>query len=466
MEGIFLEDARQPVLQDLHLALYSGEILGVYSEHGVVKNALTGLVTGRLEASAGRLYILGEPCPFQEPDRLRHRKVGVIRSVSTLIDTLSVAENIFVIRKGFRAAFINRQLLQMQARQLMEEFSLSLDPRALGSQLSVVERCMMELVKAVALGARIVIFQDLSSFLSDAEIRQLMSLTLRLKAKGTGFLMVDSSSVQLSCCADRVSVLRNGRSVWTFGLGEFTEAGIKACLFSGSEMGPTVLRDAEKADSKEALPVLCFEDVSGRSLEKLSFVLHREEALCLLDRDGRGIAEVKSLLSGAVQPDSGNIRVGSGPFYARSPWEALDQGIAFVAENPSESMIFPDLTALENLCLAASRKTRDFWLDPRYRASCLADYAPYFEPGALNRTPDQLSAQDLVRLVYCRWHLYSPSVVVCIKPFSAVDKSLAEVSTSMMALLLKKGISVLILAANESEAGIPWSKIEIEISKE
>ena len=146
---------------------------------------------------------------------------------------------------------------------------------------------------------------------------------------------------------------------------------------------------------------------------------------------------------------------------ARNPWQALDQKIAFIAENPAESMVFRDLSAIENLCLPSSRKAAGFWLNPTYVSSCLKEYGPYFGPDVLNKYPDELSAQDLHRLVYCRWHLYKPDVVVCIKPYSSVDKTLEEISAIFIDLLLRKGIAVLILTSSASEAESARRKISI-----
>lgn len=464
MEGISLGDASHPLIQELHLALYAGETLGIYSEQGAAKAALAGLLTGSLGALTGRLYIGREPCPFQEQDRFRYRKAGVIQGVNTLIDVLSISENIFVIRKGFRGAFISPRVLHGQTQQLMGEYGLSLNPKTLGGQLSQLERCQVELIKAVALGARVVILLDLASFLSDAEIQTLMGLTEKLKQRGYGLLMLDSSVSHLSRYGDRVTVLRNGKGIWTFGPGEFNDTQLGKCLFR--EPLPVLGSGCEAGEASHGSPVLTFQQVTQGPLKNLSFTLHGGEALCLLDRAGRGIEVVQGLLGGAQHPESGEIRALGEPYGVRSLWEALDRRVAFIAESPADAMVFPDFTALENLCFAAARKTRDFWINPRYLASCREEYAPYFTPGALERYPDQLAPQDLHTLAYCRWHLYNPAVVVCIKPFSSVDKSLEAISAFFMELLLKKGIGVLILTANASEAESTRRKIIIETSKE
>lgn len=460
MEAITLGENRQLSLNRFNLTLCEGEVIGVFSHHASVKKHLVGLIAGRLGAQSGRIYIDGEPCPFEEADLNRYRKVGVIQAVSTLVDALSISDNVFVIRKGFRARIIDSRLLDVQTQQLLTEYGLSLDPKALVGKLSGAERCMLEIVKAIVLGARIVMLQDISTFLSDFEISQLMGLVSRLKQKGTGFLMIDSSVVHLQQGADQVAVIRNGRNFWTFKAAEFNEQTVRAC-FSGEtgigSSGPASV----SAENLEKEPVLVFDAVYAGKLRGLSFVLHPGEALCLSDQAGQGIEAVRALLNGSLRPESGRILMEGKPFTARNLWEALDQRIAFVVENPSETMLFPDFTALENLCYPTSRKTPDFWMNPRYLKSCLGEYGPYFGPEVLKQYPDALSAPDLHKLVYCRWHLYSPGVVVCVKPFNAVEKRLEEISAFFIGLLLQKGIAVLILTAHASGAGIPFRKIAV-----
>jgi len=461
LEGITFGEHGQKTLNDFNLVLYQGEILGVFSNYAVVKNNLVEVIAGRKGAESGRVYLDSEPDASREIDRHRYRKVGVIQSTKALVDDLSISENIFVMRKGFKAQVIDTYLLSVQTQQLMEEFGLSIEAQSLARNLSSVDRCSLEIVKAVALGARIIVLQDFSSFLSDTEIDQLLCLAAHLKDRGLGFLMVDSSVNHLSKYADRVVVIRKGRNFWVFGRGEINERAMKSCFSIDqlidfpSEMTPSAVTVPQKSEA------LVFDQVRSGVLDTLSFKLHQGEELCIFDKDGQGIAEIKALLSGERQADSGRILTNGERFSARNVWQALDQKVAFVVENPAETMIFSDFTAIENLCLPASRKAADFWINPVYLASCMEEYAQYFDSGVLKRYPDELSAQDLHKLVFCRWHLFNPRLVVCVKPFSSVDKSLEEISAFFIGLLLKKGIAVLILTSTAPEAGIPSRKIVI-----
>jgi len=461
LEGITFGEHGQNTLIDFNLALYQGEILGVFSNYAAVKNNLVEVIAGRKDARSGRIYLDGEPSPSNEIDRNRYRKVGVIQSAKSLVDDLSISENIFVMRKGFKTQVIDTHLLNVQTQQLMEEFGRSIEPESLARNLSGVERCSLEIVKAVALGARIVVLQDFSSFLSDSEIEQLLNLAAQIKKRGLGFLMVDSSVSHLSNYADRVMVIKKGRNFWVFGGGEINERAMKSC-FSIEQM---IDLPSEAIAPAVAIPekseVLIFDKVQSGVLDSLSFRLHQGEELCIFDQDGQGIEEIKALLSGDRQVGSGQILTNGERLLARNVWQALDQKIAFVVENPADTMIFRDFTALENLCLPASRKAADFWINPVYLASCADEYAQYFDSDVLTKYPDELSIQDLHKLVYCRWHLFNPTLVVCVKPFSSVDKSLEEISAFFIGLLLKKGIAVLILTSTAPEAGIPCRKIVI-----
>ena len=443
------------------MALRTGEILGVFSTHATVKNGLVRLIAGQVGAEAGRMYLSGEPSPFEESDLHRRRKVGVIHSARTLIDVLSVSENIFVIRKGVKAGVIDGPLLDVQARQLIDEYGMAIAPDTLVRNLSDVDRCSLEVLKAIALGAQIVVFQDLSSFLPDSSIDQLLEFAGRLKSRGIGFLMVESSVGILARYADRVVVIKNGRNYWTFEGGAFSDEALKACFSRKRE--PEHQEDAfhSTQDANEPPEILVFDGVTSGVLEDLSFSLREGEELCILDQAGKGIEEVRALLSGERRPKTGQILVSGVELTARNVWQALDQRIAFVAESPADSMVFRDLSAIENLCLPSSRKASGFWLNPMYLSSCLKEYRPFFEPGALSKYPDDLSVQDLHKLVYCRWHLYKPGVVVCIKPYSSVDKTLEEISAIFIDKLLRKGIAVLILTSSASEAESARRKISI-----
>lgn len=460
LEAIASEEHGQTTLNGLGMSLYEGEVLGVFSNYLAVKNDVVRIIAGQKGPTAGRIYLDNEPCPFEEVNERRLRRVGVVRSTKTLIDDFSVAENIFVVRRGLKTQIIDKRVLDEQTRLLMEEFGFDLAPESRVRDIPEARRCGLEIVKAIALGARVLILQDLSTFLSDFEIAQLFEFIARLKHKELGFVLVDSSSAYLQMYAERIVVIRDGRSFW--GWRGKPEGSLTDACFSEHRRAFTL--DAKQAGTQPCLKtdaVLTFEGVQTESLNAVCFSLHEGEGLCIVDQGGKGIDDIKALLSGQLSARSGRIFVSGEVFRGGSVQRALDQRVAFVMENPTDSMLFPDFTALDNLCFPSSRKTRDFWINPRYKESCKREYAKFFAPGALEKYPDELSIQDLHKLVYCRWHLYNPKVVVCVKPFNSVEKSLEEISAFFIELLREKGIAVLILTSNASESNQRWREIRV-----
>lgn len=457
----YFENGRR-TLDRFYLNLYKGEVLGVFSNHASVKTSLIALITGKCKADGGRLYIGDTPCHFEEKAIIRQQRITLIDAKNTLIDSLTVADNIFVIRRNFKHWFIENGLIRTQTRMLMEDFGLDIHPRTLASQLSTLERYMVELVKAYALGAEAVILKDMSTYLSDHELDRIHGLVCDLQTKGMAFLMVDSSVNQLRRYADRVVVIKKGRNSWTFQKDEFCESVLKSHFYRQQDGRDGVHSlDESTSDAVEEQILLSFEGIETDILSPVTFSLKRGEALSIFDGDGKGIEEINALLSGTKKPDSGRIIYQGARYAVTNPWRALEKKVAFIPENPAETSLFKHFTALENLCYPSSTKVGDFWINPMYLSSCRREYAGDFEPGELDRHVDELPMQTLYKLVYVKWHLYNPALVVCTKPFSSVDKSLKDISARYLQKLLDKGIAVLILTSNYSEVGISCEKISI-----
>lgn len=458
LEGVTVCVGGQTLLQNLHLTLQRGEALGVHSGQASVKQALVDAVTGAVEAAEGRIYLEGEPCLPEARPRRRAAKVAVIRSQEALIDSLTVAENIFVIRRNIRTWRVSRALLEDQTRKLMAELGFSFPAEAPVSRLTPVERCLLQGIKAYALGARVLILQDLSSFLADAGIARLRELTLVLRGQGMGILAVDSSPEVLGALADPVVILRQGITGWRLRGPQCVLEENRLCFEDPLGDSGT---DQAAAPALGHGAALSFEAVCVEGAGPLSFTLESGGGLLLLDRGGSAIDRVRRCLTGESAPLSGTIRTAKGLLRHGGFWRAPDPQIALVPENPGEAALFPDLTALENLCGPLGGKLPGFWLNPSYRRSCLQEYEGYFEAGALKSYPEQLSRGDRQRLAYLRWHLYNPAVVVCIRPFSSVDPALNAVSAECIRLLRRKGIAVLVLATNDSAVDLGLRKLEV-----
>lgn len=453
MEAVTVRGGGQPLLENLSLTLTAGDALGIHSGQATVKQALCDVIAVAREAEAGRLYLDGEPCLPEMRPQLREMKVAVVRSAQTLIDTLTVAENIFIVRKKVRAWSIRRTLLVEQTRLLMAELGLEILPDIPVSRLSRIEKCLLQMAKAYALGGRLLILQDISSFLPDTEIGRVRELTHVLRGRGMGILTVDSAPEVLGALSDQVAVLSGGAEVWRMNGRECALERNRPCFEGVSPL------DAGPEPEVGLGTALLFDRVDV-GCGPLSFSLEPGGGLLLLDRGGTAIEAIRRCLTGETVPLQGTIRTAKG-ILKRAPLGGQDPQIAIIPENPGEAAVFPDLSGLENLCHPMGTKIPGFWMRSAYRRSIRREYEGYFAPQALRGYPDQMTRQERHRLAYLRWHLYNPAVVVCIRPFSSVDATLNTASAACIRLLRKRGIAVLVLATNDTTIDAGLRKLEV-----
>lgn len=451
-ENITTKEKGIRTLNDFFLNLYQGELLGVFVNNAIEKKHLIDLICGEAEVERGRIFYENLSISYEDYAGIKKTRISLIQSTSKLIDDLTVADNIFVIRDKFGQYLIDKQVIYSQTQRLMEELGLEISPQKLAHTLSGFEKTAIEMVKAYGLGARIIILKDLSSYLSDSELNELLVVIGKLKGNGTSFIMIDSFTEILRQFSDRMFVMKNGRNVWTLKHKQISAEALKACFYT------------RKAEISSYAPVkssiaLRFDKVSTAKLEPLSFVLRAGEMVNILDHDGSYIDEIVKILRGETACYNGEVHIGEALFRTRSPWESIKKGLAFIEENPVETMLFKDITAIDNLCFASGRKISSFWMNWKYRKSCISDYEGYFSEGALHKRTENLSLYEQQKLVYLKWHLYNPKVIVCTRPFSSIDFELREVTSEMMGLLLNKGIAILVLASNYSEINSTGTKI-------
>lgn len=440
-------------LNDFFLNLYQGELLGVFVNNAIEKRHLIELICGEAEVEYGRIFYENHSISYEDYAGMKKTRIALIQSTSKLIDDLTVADNIFVIRDKFGQYLIDKRIVHAQTQKLLEELGLETSPHKLVHTLSGFEKTAIEMIKAYGLGARIIILKDLSSYLSDSELGELLTVIEKLKGNGISFIMIDSFTDILKQFSDRMFVMKNGRNVWTLKRKQINEESlIKACFYTHKAeiSGPVPAKNSR---------ALKFDRVSAEKLEPLSFVLRAGEMVSILDHDGSCIDEIIRILRGEKAGYSGKVYIGDNLLHTHSPWESIRQGLAFIEENPVESMLFKDITAIDNLCFASGEKIRSFWMSWKYRKSCISNYEGFFSEGALKKRTDKLSLYEQQKLVYMKWHLYNPKVVVCTRPFSSIDFELREVTSEMMGLLLNKGIGILVLASNYSEINGTGTKI-------
>ena len=446
MEDVFAASHGVSLLDGFRMYLFMGETLGLIINNAYKRSLVVDVLCGNREVDLGRIYYHDQQVDPEEYTVLSRRRVACVGGKSFLIQDMSVAENIFVIRSRFKKIFVRRRTLEKQAAILLKPFSVDASPSTPVKYLSITQRIQIELIKASATGARIIILYDLSRFLSAPDIAAVFETVRTLKRDGIAFLLVDTYLDVLFQYTDRMLVMDSGRMIRAFEKDMYDEKTVEAVLLGGGE------QHSASEGRVTAPQVLEIHRVSTPSLQDISLTLRKGEAISLLDMDDSTNQALCQLLTGQAVY-KGELLLDGKAYKPRSLSGALKSGICVICENPTETMLFPHLSAMENLYLGMAGRVRFFFGRKKYKRSLKRNYRELLPQGILEcQDIRTLSSEDLQRLVYCKWLLCHPKVLIVFKPLSVTDPHLGQVTQELIGQYVRQGASVLILSSNPSEA--------------
>lgn len=457
IEDLILEMDGIKILKDYNLNIKKGESVGIFVKTTSEKDSLIHVLEGKMQPLKGRIYLEGRECSVEELGKKYKQSIYTLDSKSKLIDKLSVADNLFIVRGGFQVKFIRDGLLRAQTQKILEELNIEVEPRTSIYHLSKFERIQIEIAKAYGLGAKVVILREVSSYMSDSERNVLLEMVRYLKTQGISFLIIDSFVQILSQFSDRIVLMKNGKNIWNVEKDEFKGELIKSLELN---FGQTT---ALKNNLSEV--VFSLSDIETDNMKPISFSLSKGEVVSVVDHHGTGMAEFTQLLTGDFKHFTGDMSIDNRLYKPKNFNDAFKQGLYYIGYNPTESMLFSDLKAIDNLCFSVASKVNMFWFSKKYRQIIEKDYIQYFECNTLELYPHELSINDRLRVVYLRCLIAKPSVVVIQRPFSSVNQELKDLTFELINQLIDEQIPVLILTTIDSEVKMSNKRIEIE-SKE
>ena len=446
MEDVYASSHGVGLLDGFRMYLFMGETLGLIINNAYKRSLVVDVLCGSREVDLGRIYYHDQQVDPEEYTVLSRRRVACVGGKSFLIQDMSVAENIFVIRNRFKKIFIRSRTLEKQAAILLKPFCVDASPSTPVKSLTMTQRIQIELIKASATGARIIILNDLSRFLSAVDIAAVFETVSAIKRDGIAFLLVDTYLDVLFKYTDRMLVMDSGRMIRAFEKEMYDEKTVEAVLLGGREqLSPNQAH-------VYAAPIMELKHVNTAALQDISLTLHKGEAVSLLDMDDSTNEALFQVLTGG-SPFAGELMLEGRVYKPRHLRHALKSGVCVITENPTETMLFPPLSALENLYLGMAGRVRFFFGRKKYRRSLQRNYLEML-PQRIVECQDirTLGSEDLQRLVYCKWRLRHPKLLIVIKPLSVTDPHLGQVTTELIGEYIKQGACVLILSSNPSEA--------------
>ncbi len=424
-------------LNYLSLQIFRGEIYGILCLENQGIDKLVELICWNRPMENGQVFF-GEKLvnSVQESSGTRN-KVTVIGRQSRLIDGLTLADNLFVIREGFRRHVIPDRAVQTETASVLKQYGVELSPKTRVKDLGNYHRLVLEVLKSVIVGDRLTILWEISDLLSAEELPRFHSLIRRLADQGSTFLYIYSHHEVLRPVCDRIAIFKGNTIEKVLTVQSTIREQIQTVYARYCyEKFISIRKDME--EKPRGSEVLCLQKVSFGNIHELSFSITKGENLLLFDQSNTILDELIELLLGRETPESGNI-------YPVLSAKTRGKTIAVIQRNPVSSTLFPELSYLENLCFPLAEKVPYFWQKVKFRRSVLREYREEIGPVINAGNLYGLSTKELYTLVYYRYLISKPDVVVCVQPFAELDMYLRGYVGELMSRLHRNGTAVLVL---------------------
>jgi inositol transport system ATP-binding protein len=410
------------VLHRMNFAVRPGEVHAVMGENGAGKSTLMKLLAGLEQPDSGQLRVNGRPVCFRGPhDALRCGLAMIHQELLPFLD-MTVAENIFM---GERLAprllgWLDRRALRRQAADLLARLDVPVAPDQRLRDLRVAEMQAVEIAKALAHDAKLIIMDEPTSALSEREVQALFRTIGDLRRQGVTIIYISHKLTEVFQLADRVTVLRDGFHVGTHLAGALTADALIALM-----VGRELSRSSSARSSAFGMPLLSVHSLAkaGR-FRDISFEVRRGEILGLGGLVGAGRTDLLNAIYGLDPADSGEIRVAGHPVEIAHPSEALRAGIGLVSEDRKIFGLVPTFGVQRNITLAAlGRCCHSGFIDSRAERSLADEQIGRLAIKARDRDQPvlRLSGGNQQKVVLARTLLTKPDILLLDEPTRGID---------------------------------------------
>jgi ribose transport system ATP-binding protein/rhamnose transport system ATP-binding protein len=442
-------------LAGARLTLNAGEVHALLGANGAGKSTLSRVVSGHVRRDGGTIRYKGRPLDLKSPREALDVGIAMVMQETSLAPDLSVIENIFLPRLG-QPGRLSRAAMRRDAAAILADLGQNhgLDLDADVRDLSAAQRQLVEIAKALALQSELIIFDEPTASLSPGEVERLFDIIARLKASGRAIVFVSHRLEEVFAITDRITVMREGRTVATSVETASLNQTELIRLMVGRELGAIYAEPAELAAARGA-PILSVRNLKSPPLVRdVSFDLHPGEILGLGGLVGAGRSETVEAIFGLRWRTGGTLTLAGKPFAPRSPAEAIRAGIGLVAEDRRTQSIVPDLSVKENLLLAHLGRHRGFGLGYGRLQKKIDELLARLELPAHRLMDDSMlnfSGGMQQKIIMARWLLLEPKVLILDEPTKGVDIGTRASIYAILRDIAAAGTAVIVISSEFEE---------------
>jgi ribose transport system ATP-binding protein len=439
-------------LNSVDFSVDHGEIHALVGENGAGKSTLMKILTGALTSDSGQISLDDQDVQINNPGESQALGISMIHQELSLIPYLTVGQNIFLGRepRARVGAFIDWPELYQQAQVLLDRLNVNVDSRASVQDLSIAQRQMVEVAKALSFNANLIAMDEPTSSLTDRETEILFQVMNSFKEQGISIIFISHLLEEVFEIADRITVLRDGEAIGTAPVADLDVDQVVKMMV-GRELGELYPKD----DIEQLGVVLEASDLEdGRELRPVSVTLKRGEILGVAGLAGAGRTALAETLFGVRSAVKGQIKIGGKPVRIQHPGQAIRLGLGFVPEDRKLQGLFMNMAVRENVVISALPEVSRFSFVNFSQAEKLA--REYIEKLKI-RTPSvkqlvrNLSGGNQQKVIIARWLTLNPRILILDEPTRGIDIGTKAEIHALMNQLAKQGVAVMMVSSDLPE---------------
>ncbi|ODT83981.1 MAG: D-xylose ABC transporter ATP-binding protein [Pelagibacterium sp. SCN 64-44] len=439
-------------LSQARFELRAGEVHALMGENGAGKSTLMKILSGVYTRDAGIVRLSGQPVEIGSPREAQDLGIGIIHQELALMRDLTAAQNIFIGREPRRGFMLDEAALNRDAQAIFDSMNLKLDPQVRVETLTIARQQMVEIAKALSYRSRVLVMDEPTAALNDAEIAELFAIINRLKAEGVGIVYISHKMDEIKRISDRVTVMRDGEYVGTVPAADTPIETIISMM-----VGRTLTNEALAIPNTSAAPVaLEVRNLNrGRDIRDVSFSLRKGEILGFAGLMGAGRTEVARVIFGADPRESGEIWVNGQRVGISSPRDAVRAGIGYLSEDRKHFGLATGLDVRNNIALASlERFTGPGGLldDGAMRVTAL-DYIRKLAIKTPSDTQEArlLSGGNQQKVVIAKWLLRDCDILIFDEPTRGIDVGAKAEIYKLLIALAGEGKAIIVISSELPE---------------
>ncbi len=439
-------------LKKISFELKKGEVHALLGENGAGKSTLMKILTGIYSKDSGSILYEGNEVNFAGPKDAQEAGISIVHQELNLINHLTVAQNIYIGREMMNGKMINDKKMIEEAAKLFKLLNIDINPAETMGNLTVGKQQMCEIAKAISKEAKIIIFDEPTAALTDAEIDKLFIIIRDLKAKGMGIVYITHRMDEIKVITDRLTVMRDGEYIGTLISEECTKQDIINMM-----VGRVIYEEPkQKSNVPKAAPVVL--EVknlnAGKMVKDVSFQLRKGEILGFAGLMGAGRTETARAIFGADRLDSGDIYINGKKVTIKKPMDAVKYGIGYLSEDRKRYGIILDKTIAENTTMAALENfTRNGFIDHKKEAVVTKKYVEELKTKthSIHAYVKNLSGGNQQKVVIAKWLVRNCDILIFDEPTKGIDVGAKSEIYHLMNELAASGKSIIMISSELPE---------------